>query len=292
MSSEQADTDLRALFDGLKIDAASYFKKAQEALAAVVTNDPFAQLTPVERDRFWASLPDELRSEAKRLDLRLVTLMGQVARAIRSAPLASEADQRDAMTGTKTMRAAIRLRHFRSWNTDILHDEDIVLGVTPAGQSDNEPSSPEDAGQVFADWAEKIVTILDLVAASPGSGQGERFDPSDTTWYRPGTAFVMMWMDKSHPELTDLADVVKGVFAQFDIRAVRADDIEHEGLITPRILNEIKTAEFRFADLTGERPNVYYEVGYAHALPRRVILISKSRHEPAFRPRGLQLPGV
>jgi nucleoside 2-deoxyribosyltransferase len=94
--------------------------------------------------------------------------------------------------------------------------------------------------------------------------------------YRPGTAFIMMSMDKSRSELVDVADAVKQIFDQFDISAVRADDIEHEGLITTRILSEIETVEFLFADLTDERPNVYYEVGYAHALKRRVILFRKS----------------
>jgi hypothetical protein len=42
----------------------------------------------------------------------------------------------------------------------------------------------------------------------------------------------MMWMDPSRPELQDVTDAVKDVFRQFDISAVRADDIEHEGVIT------------------------------------------------------------
>jgi hypothetical protein len=58
------------------------------------------------RDQYWAELSDEIRGEAKRLYDRLVSLMGQVARTVRNAPLASEADERDVMAGTKTMRAA------------------------------------------------------------------------------------------------------------------------------------------------------------------------------------------
>jgi hypothetical protein len=295
MTDQQDNIDLRTLLEGLKLDAEGYFKKAEKALDGIEIGEwshrTFRHLSDLERlsarDEYWAGLPEEIRSEAKRLYDRLVSLMGQVARTVRNAPLASEADQRDVMTGTKTMRAALLLRRFRSWNMEILNDEDIVLGVTPAGQSDEEPLSPTEAGQVFAGWAEKIAAILDLIAASttlgPIGGQGG----IETVRYRPGTAFIMMWMDKSQ---RDLIDAVKAAFAQFDISAERADDIEHEGLITERILTEIKTAEFCFADLSGSRPNVYYEVGFAHALPRRVILFRKAGTGLHFDLAGYNCP--
>ncbi len=90
--------------------------------------------------------------------------------------------------------------------------------------------------------------------------------------YWPNSAFIMMWMDDRHSELEDVANAIKDVCTQFDIKAVRADDVEHQDKITDVVLEHIAKSEFLIADLTGERPNVYYEVGYAHSLRKRPIL--------------------
>jgi hypothetical protein len=281
--------DLRPLLEGLRIDAAEYFKQAAAENMEIVSL-PSWSIHRLKRDEYWSQLPTELQDRAKRLYDRLISLMGQVADAVRTAQLCSEADRRDVGTAAKAMRAALLLRRFRSWNTEILNDEDRVLGVNPAGQSDDEPLPPLEAGETFEDWAGRIREILDLVVASPDRTPGSGLRLGEDVRYRPGTAFIMMWMDRSKPELIDLSDAVKEVFEKFDIRAVRADDIEHEGLITARVLSEIKTAEFCFADLTGGRPNVYYEVGYAHALPRRVILFRKAGTGLHFDLAGYNCP--
>jgi len=86
----------------------------------------------------------------------------------------------------------------------------------------------------------------------------------------------MMRISQDNPELEDTYNTYKKCFYRFGIKAIRADEIEHEDVITNRIIEEIKTSEFLVGDLTNERPSVYYEIGYAHSLGRRVMMYRKA----------------
>jgi hypothetical protein len=97
----------------------------------------------------------------------------------------------------------------------------------------------------------------------------------DVAIVKRNTAFILMSMDPQDDSLTDVCNMVKAACAEFNITAIRVDDIEHQEEITDRVLENIVSAEFIIADLTDERPNVYYEVGYAHALGKRPILLRK-----------------
>lgn len=178
--------------------------------------------------------------------------------------------------------SALRLRQYKEWGPEILSDEDVVLGVAPAGFSEDRRLDPFEALLEIdnaLDQTSRRVGILRAEAEAEAAGEGAPARLLPTLLLlgmRPGTAFIMMMMDPERPELEDVKQAIQEECAQFGIRATRADDIEHSGEITQQILDEIRTSEFLIADLTGERPSVYYEVGYAHAIGKRPILFRRA----------------
>jgi nucleoside 2-deoxyribosyltransferase len=63
---------------------------------------------------------------------------------------------------------------------------------------------------------------------------------------------------------------------------VRIDKIPVSGSITTKTLEQIAKSEIVLADLTGGRPNCYYETGYAHALGKEMILTIRKRSTKHF----------
>jgi hypothetical protein len=119
---------------------------------------------------------------------------------------------------------------------------------------------------------EKLLNRQYVRMGAPISVQMSSSATTDGSDVRPNTAFVLMPIDPELPELEDVYAAIVDTCAEFDIHAYRADVIEHQDRITDRILHEIRTCEFLIADLSLERPNVYYEVGFAHALHKKPIL--------------------
>ena len=54
------------------------------------------------------------------------------------------------------------------------------------------------------------------------------------------------------------------------------------GGVLSHILKELTSASIVIANIDGRNPNVYYELGIAHALDKDVILISSSVEEVPF----------
>lgn len=93
----------------------------------------------------------------------------------------------------------------------------------------------------------------------------------------PIQAFVVMQFT---PEFNDLyIEVIKPTVEGFGIECIRADDIYNSGLILDDITQSIIESSLVVADITPDNPNVFYEVGYSHAIKKPVILLSDSRRD-------------
>jgi len=66
----------------------------------------------------------------------------------------------------------------------------------------------------------------------------------------------------------------------------RVDEIEFVGSILDKIYNSIVNSKIIIAEVSSTNPNVYYELGYAHALNKSVILITKDISSTPFDLHG------
>jgi len=79
---------------------------------------------------------------------------------------------------------------------------------------------------------------------------------------------------------------MKSVLLEYGYKCIRADELEHNKGILGAIYEHIESAHIVIADMTGRNPNVYYEVGYAHALGKEVVLLIQQANELPFDLRG------
>lgn len=80
--------------------------------------------------------------------------------------------------------------------------------------------------------------------------------------------------------------VMKKVIVDFGYQPVRIDQMRFAGGVSDQILAEIEQSEIVLAELSGERPNCYYEAGYAHALHKEIILTNYKASPIAFNLRN------
>jgi len=82
-------------------------------------------------------------------------------------------------------------------------------------------------------------------------------------------AFVAMWFDDSMN--TAWNEGLKHGIEAAGYRALRVDSALHIDRIDLKIIGDIRASRFVVADVTGQRPGVYFEAGYALALGRPVV---------------------
>jgi len=96
----------------------------------------------------------------------------------------------------------------------------------------------------------------------------------------PIFAFVLMPFEGKFDDVYKLG--IKAAAAQVGVVAERLDEqMFVEGMLE-RVYRQIETADIIIADMTGKNPNVFYEVGFAHAKEKMCILITDTANDIPF----------
>ena len=94
--------------------------------------------------------------------------------------------------------------------------------------------------------------------------------------------FVFVLMPFS-AEFTDIYELgIKAACKDAGAYCERVDEQIFLENILERVYNQISKADIIVADMSGRNPNVFYEVGYAHALNKIVILLTKTADDIPF----------
>lgn len=92
--------------------------------------------------------------------------------------------------------------------------------------------------------------------------------------------FVLMPFNDDFNDIYNLG--IKAACNSDKVYCERVDEQIYEGSMLDRIYNQIQHADYIIADMSSKNPNVFYEVGYAHALQKKVILITQDESDIPF----------
>jgi len=93
--------------------------------------------------------------------------------------------------------------------------------------------------------------------------------------------FILMPFKKEDLEIV-YNDFVKPSIEELDLHCIRGDDIFGDNIVMDDIVKLIKESTILVADLTYRNPNVFYELGLAHALGKKVLLLAQSIEDVPF----------
>jgi hypothetical protein len=89
--------------------------------------------------------------------------------------------------------------------------------------------------------------------------------------------FIVMQFSNEYNELYN--EVIKPVSEKFGYECIRADEFYTSTPIISDIITSIKEATAIIAEITPDNPNVFYEIGYAHAIKKPTILLCDKKRE-------------
>lgn len=111
-------------------------------------------------------------------------------------------------------------------------------------------------------------------------GSGEiKFSDISISSEKP-KAFVVMQFTEPYESLYQ--EVIKPVCEEMNLFFYKADEVYKPGILLRDIIEGLVESEIIIADITPPNPNVFYELGFSHALNKTTILLAQRGSELPF----------
>jgi hypothetical protein len=129
---------------------------------------------------------------------------------------------------------------------------------------------------------------LDAQKSNPSAGfeqRGSRVDFFGQMGIDPKTPIddrLIFVLTPFNPDFNQSYAIIKRTVQELGFNCQRGDEEMVSSNILFHILNRLVRARFVIADITGRNPNVFYELGIAHALGKPVLLLSRNPNDLAF----------
>jgi serine/threonine protein kinase len=163
------------------------------------------------------------------------------------------------------------------------------LREVPAPVSAARPRVPEHVDKAILRALEKVpADRFPSMRAFADAIRRERPGTRSSVWgplppaVEESSCFVIMPFGEGSGIQETYRDVILPTFEELGLRAYRADDIFSHREVIHDIWRAIGAARLVVADVTGRNPNVFYELGLAHAIGKDVIMLAQRREDVPF----------
>jgi hypothetical protein len=136
-------------------------------------------------------------------------------------------------------------------------------------------------------WAVKDVDLYRVLLrnSQPRRHRPQVFSLSEHENIEPTLVSAMM---PFHPDFDSVYAALQKTATASGLRCRRADDIWENPIVIQDVVSLIDRSNMVICDCTGRNANVFYEIGIAHTLGRRVILITQNEQDIPFDLRHLR----
>jgi tetratricopeptide (TPR) repeat protein len=106
---------------------------------------------------------------------------------------------------------------------------------------------------------------------------------------KPVSSTCLVLMPFQHQDGDIYREEIVPAISSVSLQSVRLDQLTSTDVLISSIWQAINSARIIIADLTGKNPNVFYELGLAHALGKPTLILSESLDDVPFDIRHLRI---